>query len=114
MDLGFSRKLERTGTDGAALAVADLTMTLAAQRAWQEQGPTARAFAHVLRGQDDGSDRIRALAQVFAPRAVCKWDTSCLAGSFNPLIPGSLTVGDTREGGVYRDALADVQSLGRI
>lgn len=85
--------LERTSADGTAFVAADLTTVLAALLAWQDQSPAARAFANTLRGQEHGQGRINALAGIFAPRDAFKWDVSCLAGSFNPLIAGHLTVG---------------------
>jgi hypothetical protein len=96
MDLSFSRMLERTAADGTAFVPADLTIVLAALLAWQARGPTARAFANILRGQEHGDSRIDALAGIFAPRDACKWDVSCLAGSFNPLIARTLTVGQDK------------------
>lgn len=61
-------------------------MLRAASAAEQAASPTARAVAGVLRGQDQPSDWIQDLADIFAPRANGMIEATRRTGSFNPLI----------------------------
>ncbi|WP_340265586.1 hypothetical protein [Sphingobium mellinum] len=65
----------------------------AASAAAQAASPTARAVAGVLRGQDEPSDWIQDLAEIFAPRADGMIEAMRPTGSFNPLIAQHLRTG---------------------
>ena len=65
----------------------------AASAAEQAASPTALAVAGVLRGQDETSDWIQDLAEVFAPRPGGMIEAARPTGSFNPLIAQHLRVG---------------------
>lgn len=68
-------------------------MLRAASAAAQAASPTAQAVAGVLRGQDDPSDWIQDLAEIFAPRPSGMIEAARPTGSFNPLIAQHLRVG---------------------
>jgi len=68
-------------------------MLRAASAAAQAASPTARAVAGVLRGQDEASDWIQGLVEIFAPRPDGVIDAARPTGSFNPVIAQHLRVG---------------------
>lgn len=68
-------------------------MLRAASAAAQAASPTAQAVSDVLRGQDEPSDWIQDLAEIFAPRSNGLIEAARRMGSFNPLIAEHLRVG---------------------
>ena len=77
----------------ASVWTADLSVLLAASAAQQAASPTAQRLASFLRGQDGKDDKVDVLAALFAAGTRGVIDTTCLAGSFNPVVARQQVVG---------------------
>ncbi|CAN5278561.1 hypothetical protein BH10PSE12_BH10PSE12_09800 [soil metagenome] len=87
---------QRAAATNEPAGFVDLSFLLAASSAWQAASPTARAVASVRQDLSGSSDRLSALAHIFAPAAGAAPSFSNLAGSFNILISEHLMVGRER------------------
>ena len=96
MDMNFPHRLRaRTPVAISRLGeqAPDLSVLLAVASARQAATPTARCIAAEEGEPADEADFAAALARIFAPRTVENVKARSLAGCFNPLIAGHLTVG---------------------
>lgn len=93
MDLSFVALGDDELAGGAMPVAGDLSLMLVAAAAVQATSPTVRALHTVLRGQGGHDERLRSLAQIFAPRETGAMVKPSLDGSFNPFVAGILAVG---------------------
>jgi len=113
MDLGFIRGGGLSPANARPVSLPHIPvwpLLRATSAAAQAASPTAQAVAGLLRGQEGSEDWIQELAEILAPRSDGMIGAVRLGGSFNPPVASRLGRGKDDEGGVYRGALADLQS----